>query len=133
MKTYCTWPPSSETIQGLYDPKLCQLLDECSQILIVIADNVGSHWLQNIRRGLHGDLVVLMNKSIMLKCSIRLHAVKTNNQAFLNLVPLLIGNMRLVFTRGDLKEMSEEVAKYQVRVPTCVGLVAPIDVIVPPE
>ena len=63
----------------------------------------------------------------------RLHVVKTDNQAFLNLVPLLIGNMRLVFTRGDLKEMSEEVAKYQVRVPTCVGLVAPIDVIVPPE
>ncbi|KAL1822411.1 hypothetical protein ACET3Z_009189 [Daucus carota] len=34
--------------------------------------------------------------------------------------------------KGDLKEVSEEVAKYKVGVPSHVGLVAPVDVVVPP-
>ncbi|KAK6122070.1 hypothetical protein DH2020_044193 [Rehmannia glutinosa] len=42
------------------------------------------------------------------------------------------GNVGLIFTKGDLKEVSEEVAKYKVGAPARVGLVAPIDVIVPP-
>jgi large subunit ribosomal protein LP0 len=38
----------------------------------------------------------------------------------------------LIFTKGDLKEVSEEVAKYKVGAPARVGLVAPIDVVVQP-
>lgn len=115
-----------------YDAKLCQLLDEFSQILIVAADNVGSNQLQNIRKGLRGDSIVLMGKNTMMKRSIRIHADKTGNKAFLNLIPLLQGNVGLIFTKGDLKEVSEEVAKYKVGAPARVGLVAPIDVVVPP-
>ncbi|OIV89078.1 hypothetical protein TanjilG_28413 [Lupinus angustifolius] len=115
-----------------YDGKLCQLLDEFTQILVVNADNVGSTQLQNIRQGLRGDSVVLMGKNTMMKRSVRIHAEKTGNQAFLNLIPLLVGNVGLIFTKGDLKEVSEEVAKYKVGAPARVGLVAPIDVVVPP-
>ncbi|OWM69973.1 60S acidic ribosomal protein P0 [Punica granatum] len=115
-----------------YDAKLCQLLDEYSQILIVAADNVGSNQLQNIRSGLRGDSVVLMGKNTMMKRSIRMHAESTGNNAFLSLIPLLQGNVGLIFTKGDLKEVSEEVAKYKVGAPARVGLVAPIDVVVPP-
>ncbi|KAF8402684.1 hypothetical protein HHK36_010773 [Tetracentron sinense] len=115
-----------------YDHKLCQLLDEFSQILIAAADNVGSNQLQNIRQGLRGESVVLMGKNTMMKRSIRLHAEKTGNNAFLNLIPLLVGNVGLIFTKGDLKEVTEEVSKYKVGAPARVGLVAPIDVIVPP-
>ncbi|KAI3470862.1 hypothetical protein Pfo_027525 [Paulownia fortunei] len=115
-----------------YDQKLCQLLDEYTQVLVAVADNVGSNQLQNIRRGLRGDSVVLMGKNTMMKRSIRIHAEKTGNKAILNLIPLLVGNVGLIFTKGDLKEVSEEVAKYKVGAPARVGLVAPIDVIVPP-
>lgn len=115
-----------------YDAKLCQLLDEYSQVLIVAADNVGSNQLQNIRRGLRGDSIVLMGKNTMMKRSVRIHSENTGNKAFLNLIPLLVGNVGLIFTKGDLKEVSEEVAKYKVGAPARVGLVAPIDVIVPP-
>ena len=73
-----------------YDKKLCQLLDEYSQILVVAADNVGSNQLQNIRKGLRGDSVVLMGKNTMMKRSIRLHSEQTGNNAFLNLLPLLV-------------------------------------------
>ncbi|GAB2288397.1 60s acidic ribosomal protein P2 [Dionaea muscipula] len=115
-----------------YDQKLCQLLDEYSQILIAQADNVGSNQLQSIRTGLRGDSVVLMGKNTMMKRSIRIHAEKTGNNAFLNLIPCLVGNVGLIFTKGDLKEVTEEVAKYKVGAPARVGLIAPIDVVVPP-
>lgn len=115
-----------------YDQKLCQLLDEYTQVLVATADNVGSQQLQNIRRGLRGDSVVLMGKNTMMKRSIRIHADKTGNNTILNLIPLLVGNVGLIFTKGDLKEVSEEVAKYKVGAPARVGLVAPIDVVVPP-
>ncbi|KAK9074599.1 hypothetical protein SSX86_007197 [Deinandra increscens subsp. villosa] len=42
------------------------------------------------------------------------------------------GNVGLIFTKGDLKEVREEVAKYKVGAPARVGLVAPVDVVVPP-
>ena len=81
--------PSKADKKIAYDAKLCRLLDEYTQILIVAADNVGSNQLQNIRQGLRGDSVVLMGKNTMMKRSIRMHAEKTGNQAFLNLIPLL--------------------------------------------
>ncbi|BAT86412.1 60S acidic ribosomal protein P0-like [Vigna umbellata] len=115
-----------------YDAKLCRLLDNYTQILVVAADNVGSNQLQNIRQGLRGDSVVLMGKNTMMKRSVKLHAESTGNKAFLNLVPLLVGNVGLIFTKGDVKEVSEVVAKYKVGAPARVGLIAPIDVVVPP-
>ncbi|CAM8886867.1 unnamed protein product [Rhodiola kirilowii] len=124
--------PSKAEKKIAYDKKLCQLLDDYSQILVVAADNVGSNQLQMIRKGLRGDSLVLMGKNTMMKRSVRLHAEKTGNNDFLNLLPLLQGNVGLIFTKGDLKEVSEEVAKYKVGAPARVGLVAPIDVIVPP-
>ncbi|XP_057962082.1 large ribosomal subunit protein uL10 [Malania oleifera] len=124
--------PSKADKKIAYDQKLCQLLDEYSQILVAAADNVGSNQLQNIRKGLRGDSIVLMGKNTMMKRSIRIHAENTGNKAFLNLIPLLVGNVGLIFTKGDLKEVREEVAKYKVGAPARVGLIAPIDVVVPP-
>ncbi|KAM0009375.1 putative ribosomal protein L10P [Helianthus debilis subsp. tardiflorus] len=115
-----------------YDQKLCQLLDDYTQVLVAAADNVGSNQLQNIRQGLRGDSVILMGKNTMMKRSIRMHSDKTGNKAYLNLIPLLVGNVGLIFTKGDLKEVREEVAKYKVGAPARVGLVAPVDVVVPP-
>lgn len=80
-----------------YDAKLCQLLEEYTQILVAAADNVGSNQLQNIRRGLRGDSVVLMGKNTMMKRTIRMHAEKTGNTAFLNLIPLLQVYLKFLF------------------------------------
>ncbi|XAR71942.1 hypothetical protein NMG60_11018403 [Bertholletia excelsa] len=54
--------PSKADKKVAYDQKLCHLLDEYGQILIAAADNVGSNQLQNIRKGLRGDSVVLMGE-----------------------------------------------------------------------
>ncbi|XP_042512617.1 60S acidic ribosomal protein P0-like [Macadamia integrifolia] len=124
--------PTKAQKKTAYDKKLCDLLDQYGQILVVAADNVGSNQLQSIRQGLRGDSIILMGKNTMMKRSIRLHAEKTGNDDYLNLIPLLVGNVGLIFTKGDLKEVREEVAKYKVGAPARVGLVAPVDVIVPP-
>ncbi|XVF50425.1 hypothetical protein PTKIN_Ptkin04bG0098900 [Pterospermum kingtungense] len=97
------------------------LSDEYSWTLVASADNVGSNQLQNIRKGLRGDSVVLMRKNTMIKRSIRMHGEKIGNHAFLNLIHLLQnrGNVGLIFTKGDFKEVSEEVAKYKaLNIPT---------------
>jgi large subunit ribosomal protein LP0 len=115
-----------------YDQRLCQLLEDHSRILVAAADNVGSNQLQNIRQGLRGESVVLMGKNTMMKRTIKLYAEKSGNSRALNLIPLLVGNIGLVFTKGDLKEVREEIQKYKVGAPARVGLIAPIDVVVPP-
>ncbi|XP_058181899.1 large ribosomal subunit protein uL10-like [Rhododendron vialii] len=97
-----------------YDKKLCQLLDEYTQILIAAVGNVGSNQLQNIRQRLRGDFVFLMGKNTIMKRSIRIHAEKTGNNAFLIQIPVLVGNVGLISTKGNLKEVSEEVAKYKI-------------------
>jgi large subunit ribosomal protein LP0 len=88
--------------------------------------------MQNIRRGLRPDSVVLMGKNTLLKRTIRMYCERSGNTSWNALLPLLVGNVGLIFTKGDLKEVREEVAKYKVGAPARVGLVAPVDVIVPP-
>eukprot|EP00475_Leptophrys_vorax_P008348 TRINITY_DN1538_c0_g1_i1.p2 TRINITY_DN1538_c0_g1~~TRINITY_DN1538_c0_g1_i1.p2 ORF type:complete len:319 (+),score=60.29 TRINITY_DN1538_c0_g1_i1:229-1185(+) len=115
-----------------YDKKVCALLEEFTKALVCTADNVGSKQMQSIRRGLRPDSVVLMGKNTLLKRTIRMFGERTGNTTWNAMLPLLVGNVGLIFTKGDLKEVREEVAKYKVGAPARVGLVAPIDVIVPP-
>lgn len=116
----------------VYDKKMCELLEEYTRVLICAADNVGSNQLQSIRKGLRPDSIVLMGKNTMMKRTIRVYSERTGNTAYLNLMSQLVGNVGLIFTKGDLKEVREEVGKYKVGAPARVGLVAPIDVVVPP-
>uniref|UniRef100_A0A0E0RDD2 60S acidic ribosomal protein P0 n=1 Tax=Oryza rufipogon TaxID=4529 RepID=A0A0E0RDD2_ORYRU len=114
-----------------YDKKLCQLLDEYTKVLIAVADNVGSNQLQEIRKGLRGDSIVLMGQGARRQHRQqglpRAHAPPRRKFTF-----FFHGNVGLIFTKGDLKEVREEVAKYKVGAPARVGLVAPVDVVVPP-
>ncbi|KAF7816338.1 60S acidic ribosomal protein P0-like [Senna tora] len=97
-----------------YDSKLWKLLKEYSQIVVVAVDNVGSNHLQNIRRNLQGDSVMVMGKNSLMRRSIKMDAHSSPNNAFLNLLPLLVGNVALIFTKADMKELSEEIAKFEV-------------------
>ena len=115
-----------------YDKKMCELLEQYTRVLICAADNVGSTQMQTIRKGLRPDSTVLMGKNTMMKRTIRIYCENSGNTEWLNLMPLLVGNVGLIFTKGDLKEVREEVGKYKVGAPARVGLVAPIDVVVPP-
>ncbi|CAH1413715.1 unnamed protein product [Lactuca virosa] len=104
-----------------------------TQVLVYAANNVGSNQLQNIRHGLCGDSIMLIRKNTIMKCSIRMHSEKTRNKAYLNLINLLVENVGLIFTKEYLKEDSEEVSKYKVGAPARIGLMASVDVVIPPD
>ncbi|MED6170054.1 60s acidic ribosomal protein P2 [Stylosanthes scabra] len=94
--------------KAAFDAKMWKLLKEYSQVVVVTSDNVGSNQINRIRRSVKGDSIVVMGKNSMMKRSFTLQA---GNNAFLNLIPLLRGNIALIFTKGDMKEVSDEVAK----------------------
>jgi ribosomal protein L10 len=76
--------------KSAYDRKLCQLLDEYTKVLIAFADNVGSKQLQDIRKGLRGDSVVLMGKNTLIRRCIKVHAERTGNKDLKRLGELLV-------------------------------------------
>eukprot|EP00898_Chlorokybus_atmophyticus_P009050 jgi/Chlat1/9146/Chrsp97S08395 len=114
-----------------YDAKLCSLLEEFDKAFLVLADNVGSNQLQAIRSGLRPDSVVLMGKNTMMRRSIREYINRTGNHLWESVIEMMKGNVGLIFTKGDLAAVRDEVAKYKVGAPARVGLVAPADVVVP--
>ena len=122
-------PPLSPPLQ--YDAKLCKLLDTYDRAFLVHADNVGSKQFMDIRRGLREHSVVLMGKNTMMKRSVRLHCEKTGDDKWAILLDVLIGNVGLVFTKGDLGAVRDEIVKFKVGAPARVGLVAPNSVTVP--
>lgn len=114
-----------------YDAKLCELLDTHTKCFVVHADNVGSRQFMDIRAALRGDTTILMGKNTMIRRCIRLYCERTGNDQWLVLLDHLLGNVGLVFTKGDLSDVRSTIAEFKVGAPARVGLVAPNDVIVP--
>jgi len=112
-----------------YFNKLIKLLDEYPKIFIVIADNVGSNHMQQIRRSLRGKAVLLMGKNTMIRKAIRGHI--QNNASLEQLLPFIKGNIGFIFTKGDLGEIKKVIVESKVAAPAKAGAIAPCDVVVP--
>jgi len=115
----------------LYFEKLKKLLQNYSKIVIVHADHVGSHHMQDIRKNLraHGDNVVLMGKNTMIRKVVK--GYLTQNPDLENLLPHVKGNIGFVFTSGDLASVQKEIELNRVSAPAKVGSISPTDVIIP--
>jgi large subunit ribosomal protein LP0 len=87
--------------------------------------------MSDIRAALRPDSIILMGKNTMMKRSIRLYCEETGNDQWAPLLDELVGNVGLVFTKGDLSQIKEEISKYKVGAPARVGLLAPNDVFIP--
>ncbi|XP_045180999.1 60S acidic ribosomal protein P0-like [Mercenaria mercenaria] len=119
------------TWKSNYFIKIAQLLDEYPKCFIVNADNVGSKQMQQIRAALRSQAIVLMGKNTMMRKAIRGHL--ENNPALEKLLPHIVGNVGLVFTKGDLMEVRELLLANKVKAPARAGAIAPVDVIVPKQ
>ena len=82
-------------------------------------------------QGLRPTSTILMGKNTMMKRSIRLYCEQTGNDKWQPLLELLVGNVGIVFTQGDLGEVKDEIDKYKVGAPARVGVIAPNDVRIP--
>jgi len=109
-----------------YFERLISLLTEYPKILIVSCDNIGSAHMQKIRRALRGKAVLLMGKNTMIRRAIRVNMHR--NEEWANLLPLIFGNVGLVFTKLDLRQIRDAVQTLRVPAAAKAGIFAPKDV-----
>lgn len=111
----------------VYAKRLHALLEEYNQIMLVGADNVGSHHMQQIRMKVRGEAVILMGKNTMIRRVIRADFF----EKFGNLLPFLEGNVGLVFTHSSLPDLRTSLLEMRVGAPAKAGALAPCDVTLP--
>ncbi|KAL7529654.1 hypothetical protein ACHAXR_003080 [Thalassiosira sp. AJA248-18] len=102
-----------------------------SKCFIVEIDNVGSMQLQQTRMALRGTAEVLMGKNTMMRKCIREYVEANPDSPVGQLEACCRGNVGFVFTNGDLGEIRELLESNVRPAPARVGIIAPIDVIVP--
>merc|ERR1711976_829161 len=119
------------TWKSNYFLKLVQLFDEYPKCFLVDADNVGSKQMQNIRMALRGKAVILMGKNTMMRKAMRGHL--NQNPKLENLLPYIVGNVGMVFTKEELVETRDAILANRVGAPARAGAIAPLDVIVPAQ
>lgn len=112
-----------------YFNKLGKLIEEYPKILVVGADNVGSNQMAKVRKALRGKGTLLMGKNTMVRKAIRGYA--ESNPQLQALLPLVRGNVGLVFAKDDLSGIKKVISENKVSAPAKVGAIAPCDVIVP--
>lgn len=109
-----------------YFAKITQLFLDYDKVLIVQADNVGSSQMHQIRKSLRGIATVLFGKNTMIRKA--LSTLVEQKPELEAIVPLIKGNIGLVFTDSDLKGARELVVANKVKAPAKAGALSPIDV-----
>jgi large subunit ribosomal protein LP0 len=112
-----------------YFERLISYLETYPRILVVSCDNIGSAHMQKIRKVLRGRAVILMGKNTMIRRAIRLNVGR--NEQWNNILPMIFGNVGLVFTKGDLSDIRDLVQSLRVPAAAKAGIIAPKDVFVP--
>jgi len=113
-----------------YWTKLQSALDEYKNILVIGVDFVGSKQMQQVRIALRGKGIVLMGKNTVIRKVFRSRLDK--NPALEALLPSVFGNIGFIFTNGDLNPIRQLVTANKVPAGAKSGVVAPIDVVIPP-
>eukprot|EP00769_Ergobibamus_cyprinoides_P001746 gnl/Ergobibamus_cyprinoides/2816.p1 GENE.gnl/Ergobibamus_cyprinoides/2816~~gnl/Ergobibamus_cyprinoides/2816.p1 ORF type:complete len:134 (+),score=46.60 gnl/Ergobibamus_cyprinoides/2816:60-461(+) len=105
------------------------MVDTYSRIIFVHADNVGSLQFAEVRQALRGKAEMCMGKKTIMR---RVVAAKAKTHPELaQILPLLRGNVGLVFTNEDLTEVRDILRANKKEAPAKAGAIAPSDVIVP--
>lgn len=112
-----------------YVKDLLHCLDEYKNIIVVQCDNVGSSQMQKVRLALRGKGQLLMGKNTIIRKFVREQMVA--NPKLESLLPFVFGNVGLVFSNGNLKDLRDLIVSNKVPAAAKTGTVAPNDVHVP--
>jgi len=112
-----------------YTQKLKELFDEYPSIFLVNIDNVGSNQMHQIRMSLRGRAVVVMGKNTLVRRA--MYQLLPDHPKLEKLVNYIRGNVGLVFTKDDLKDVRRVVGENRVAAPAKAGAIAPLDVVIP--
>jgi large subunit ribosomal protein LP0 len=115
-----------------YMAKVTRLLENYPRFLIVTCDNIASAHMQGIRLSLRSvGAILLMGKNTLMRRAIRDNLATHPNWE--PLLPALKGNVGLIFTKGSLSDLRDELSKSTVPATAKAGSIAPIDVILPKQ
>lgn len=112
-----------------YFEKVRALFREYNKIFLVNVDNVTSTQMHQIRASLRGQATILMGKNTMVRKAMR--EVVAENPKLEAILPSIRGNIGLVFTNGDLKNVRDIMLANRVQATAKIGLVAQSDIYVP--
>jgi large subunit ribosomal protein LP0 len=114
-----------------YFQKVHRLLTTYEKVFVCDANNVTSKQFQDIRQGMRGRGDVLMGKNTMMKRAIK--EIIADKPELEKLSALIHGNVGLVLTNGDLKEIRDLIVTFTVPANARSGSIAPVPVIVPAQ
>jgi large subunit ribosomal protein LP0 len=114
-----------------YVSTFTNLTESYKKVIICEASNVGSTQMQEIRKQIRGKAVLMMGKNTMMKKAIAGH--KSVNPKLAHLLPLLKGNIGLVFTNGDLREVRDIVNSNRQAAPAKAGQTSSKIVVIPAQ
>jgi large subunit ribosomal protein LP0 len=114
--------------QNLYK-KVLGVAGQYKSCLLAIADFVGSHQMQTIRKDLRGKAIVTMGKKTMIREVLR--GVAENKKELEALIPLIRGNVALIWTNDDPKTVRDIVLANKVPAAAKTGQIATVDVKIP--
>jgi len=107
--------------------RLVQLLESYPAVFVVGCNNIGSHHMQKIKKAVRDSAIIVKGKNTLIRKAIRKNLEK--NQGWNALLPLIRGNVGLIFSNGDLSKLKETLLGMRVSAPAKVGIIAPQDVI----
>lgn len=124
--------PSAAAIKkAAYAKRVGELLDNYDTALLVGADNVGSKQFMDIRAACRPESVVLMGKNTLMRKCITNYCKAKGDDTWMILSDKLIGNVGIIFTKGDLLETRKKIQQFVVPAPARIGAIAPVEVVVP--
>jgi len=112
-----------------YFKRIKDLMSKHSKVLVVGADNVSSKQCQQIRMDLRGKAILLFGKNTMMRKALR--EMKEDLPKIDNLVDLLVGNVGLIFTNNDLKEIRDVVNKHTKPAVAKIGAISQLKIVIP--
>lgn len=112
-----------------YFDKVRHLFRSYNKIFVVNVDNVASSQMHQIRASVRSDAIILMGKNTMVRKAMR--EVVAENPKLEAIVPCIKGNIGLVFTNGELKDVRDRLLSNRVQAAAKIGLTAQSDIFVP--
>ena len=122
---------SARQKKALYFQKLQNILEEYNKIFVVEVKHVTSKQVADIRKALRGQALLLFGKKTMIRRCMNKFVEDHPGHPIEKLIPLVHGNVGLVFVNGDMANVREIILNNKVPAPARVGVVAHVDVIVP--
>jgi len=124
-------PSAAQLKKQGYAERVHKLLDNYDTALLVHADNVGSKQFMDIRASIRPESVVLMGKNTLMRKCISNYCAAKGDDTWMILSNKLVGNVGIIFTKGDLLDVRKKIQQFVVPAPARVGAIAPVEVVVP--